>query len=115
MFCQKCGKELPDGSVACNYCGAALSPSVDTLPSTDTKRAEVLKAKIATKQQQIESIGHWGPGILVVVGFLLCLTIYGIIIGVILIGIGIWWSNSRVNEVNRLRSEIKELEVELEP
>lgn len=26
MFCQKCGKEIPDGSVACNFCGASVIP-----------------------------------------------------------------------------------------
>jgi len=27
MFCQKCGKELPDGSIACNFCGEKTVPS----------------------------------------------------------------------------------------
>ena len=28
MFCQKCGKEIPDGSVACNFCGEKITPPV---------------------------------------------------------------------------------------
>lgn len=26
MFCQKCGKEIADGSVACNFCGTPTTP-----------------------------------------------------------------------------------------
>ena len=30
MFCQKCGKENPDGAAFCNSCGAPLIPIVAT-------------------------------------------------------------------------------------
>lgn len=31
MFCQKCGKEIPDGSVACNFCGEAIKQSPEPI------------------------------------------------------------------------------------
>ncbi len=31
MFCNKCGKEIPDGSVFCNFCGTAVPVSVQQL------------------------------------------------------------------------------------
>lgn len=29
MFCNKCGKQLTDGSVYCNYCGSKLGEGTD--------------------------------------------------------------------------------------
>ena len=48
-------------------------------------------------------------------GILICLSIVGIILGLIFIGFGIWWSSSRENEKKRLQNEIRELELELNP
>nr|WP_317358569.1 zinc-ribbon domain-containing protein [uncultured Tyzzerella sp.] len=30
MFCQNCGKELPDNCIACQNCGAQINNVVDT-------------------------------------------------------------------------------------
>nr|WP_321349816.1 zinc-ribbon domain-containing protein [uncultured Methanoregula sp.] len=109
MFCQKCGAENPDGGKFCNSCGAALVEL-----SGNSKHNEVILAKIATKEQQIKDISQVGPAILIVFGILVCITIVGIVLGLILIGIGIWWSTSRDNEGKKLKNEIKELKAEME-
>jgi hypothetical protein len=80
-----------------------------------SREVRVIHAKIATKRQQIEDISQTGPTLVVILGALVCLTIVGILLGLIIVGIGVWWSVSRTNEEKKLRNEIKELEAELEP
>lgn len=117
MFCLKCGKEIPDGSVACNYCGTIFASVPGTAATNNSKHNDVIKAKIATKEDQIDRISYWGPGIVIFIGIVIGLLLFGvtgIIIGLILIGVGIWWASNRENEKRKLENEIKELEVELE-
>lgn len=39
MFCGKCGKEVPDGAVACPACGAPTGAPTDTAPTPPPQRA----------------------------------------------------------------------------
>jgi hypothetical protein len=113
--CPACGKEH-QAADACPWCGAKVEkPAVPDIPATapDTKENRVIRAKIATKQQQIKDISQIGPIILCIIG-LPCLLLY-IIPGLIVIGAAVWWSSSRENEKKKLQNEIKELEAELEP
>ncbi|MEN6395956.1 MAG: hypothetical protein ABFC78_05680 [Methanoregula sp.] len=91
--------------------------SEDTIPP-ESKEVRVLKAKIKTRKDQAADISFTGPAILIVLGVLICLflllNLWAFIIGLILIGIGIVWWNSRSSEEKRLKNEIRELEVELE-
>lgn len=91
--------------------------SDDTIPP-EPKEVRVLKAKIKTRKDQISDISFTGPGLIVTLGVLICVFSFflpfGFIIGIILIGIGIVWWNSRASEEKRLKNEIKELEAELE-
>ncbi len=32
MYCRKCGKEIPDESIVCNYCGESLGQITRTVP-----------------------------------------------------------------------------------
>jgi len=110
MFCQKCGKENPDGATFCNSCGVSMQAAG---PSAKDQHNEVIRAKIQTKKDEIARISYWGPGLVICLGILFCLTIIGIIPGLIVIGFGVWWNYSRENEGKKLESEIKELETEL--
>lgn len=73
-------------------------------------RAGVIDAKINTRKEQINSIGHLGPLLLGILG-IFGLALY-IVPGIILLGLAYWWSMSRENERVRLENEIKELEAE---
>jgi len=42
MFCNKCGKKIPDDSTFCNYCGAEISASVHQ-PSPETEEEQPVK------------------------------------------------------------------------
>lgn len=89
----------------------------DTIPP-ESKEVRVLKAKIKTRKDQVDDISFTGPGLQITFGILICLFSiflpFGIIFGLILIGIAIVWWNSRAAEEKRLRNEIRELEAELE-
>jgi uncharacterized membrane protein YvbJ len=118
IVCKSCGNQTEPGDVYCKKCTAGIPvelrvPAKSPVP-TISKHNTIIMAKIATKKQQINDISQVGPVILVILGILFCLTIFGIILGLIFIGVAIWWSSSRENEKNKLQSEIKELEVELE-
>jgi uncharacterized protein (DUF2062 family) len=91
-----------------------LPPTTSQPLPTTVKHNEVINAKIATKEQQIADISQLGPAVVIIFGILVCLTIVGIILGLIIIGAGIWWSQSRENEKTKLKNEIIELETELE-
>lgn len=74
---------------------------------------EVIRAKIKIRQDELKKISQNGPSILGIVGVLLFFTIIGIIPGIILIIIAIWWSGSLDNEKKKLESEIRDFEAEL--
>ncbi len=38
MFCIKCGKELPDGSIFCSACGTRLAEAESAAPATPTTK-----------------------------------------------------------------------------
>lgn len=47
MFCGKCGKEVPDGAVACPACGAPTGAPTDTAPTPpQPPKAPVSKGKV---------------------------------------------------------------------
>lgn len=48
MFCGKCGKELPDGAVACPACGAPTGAPTDAAPTPPPQppKAPVSKGKV---------------------------------------------------------------------
>lgn len=88
----------------------------DTVP--ESKEVRVLKAKIETKQEMVRAIGWVGPVIPVVAGLLICIifffSLYIFLAGLVVLGIGIWWTKKRGDERMRLLYEIKELEAELQ-
>ena len=48
MFCGKCGKEVPDGAVACPACGAPTGAPTDTAPTPPPQSAPTpLKAPVS--------------------------------------------------------------------
>jgi uncharacterized Zn finger protein (UPF0148 family) len=116
-ICPACGKPHYAADV-CPWCGAKVEKPAGEEPaetSTESKANRVIRAKIATKKQQVEDISQTGPFLVVCLGILVCITIVGILLGLIIIGLGIWWGVSRDNEEKKLKNEIKELEIELEP
>ena len=114
--CPSCGK-VHQSPVACPWCGAAVLSGSSTeekiTAPPDTKENKVIRAKIKTRRDQADAISQTGPILLFLFGAVVCITIIGILLGIILVGISIIWSNSRENEKKRLENEIKELEAEL--
>ena len=39
MYCRNCGKELPDGSVACNFCGETFGQATRSMPQQEQQSA----------------------------------------------------------------------------
>lgn len=37
MYCQKCGKQIDEGSVFCQHCGAQIGNSVSVIFLTETQ------------------------------------------------------------------------------
>jgi uncharacterized membrane protein YvbJ len=115
MFCQKCGAENKNESTFCNSCGADLRLTPD--PVIKNKHNEIISAKIATKRLEINNITLMGPALVCIIGIVFCLLLFGItgvIIGGILIFLSFWWGLKRDDEKRKLKSQIKELEAELE-
>ena len=38
MFCQKCGKEIPNDSKVCPYCGVRLADSIQPKPNAKPEK-----------------------------------------------------------------------------
>ena len=79
---------------------------------------KVIQAKINTKRDQIRGISQAGPILICLIGLLfLFLGVLAnfliLIVGLILLGIAIWWSSDRENEKKKLVNEIKELQAEI--
>lgn len=115
--CPSCGK-THEAAERCPYCNADVPVLKAPELAPESKEVRVLKAKIKTKKDQIADMSQTGPYALIIIGILvLVFSIFmflGFILGAILVGVGIWWSNTRTNEERRLRNEIAELEAELE-
>lgn len=120
ILCKACGNPIQPGEKYCSKC-FVLAPAPTETPKewapapifADTKENRIIRAKIATKNEEMDNISNLGPILVGVLGFLFCITIIGIIPGLIIIGFAIWWNSSRNNEMRKLKSEIKELEAEL--
>jgi uncharacterized Zn finger protein (UPF0148 family) len=129
--CISCGTMIPFGEIFCPNC-LVRSPWADIekpemkeldmekkpeKPVAKTKHNEIILAKIATKKREMEdtTVGsNLGPILVGIVGVCFCLSIIGIPIGLIIIGIAYWWHSKRTTQWNKLKNEIKELEVEIE-
>lgn len=83
-----------------------------------TKHNAIIKAKIDTKQDSVDSISQIGPTLVMIFGVLVCivglLTVIGVIVGLIILGAGWWWSDARSKEKIKLLGEIEELEAEMD-
>lgn len=77
----------------------------------DPRENRVIRAKMNTKQDEIKTCGQLAPILLVAVGFVSMLWYW--VAGIILIIVGVLWSNSRENQYKKLKNEIKELEAQL--
>ncbi|MGN0585298.1 MAG: zinc-ribbon domain-containing protein [Ruminococcus sp.] len=56
MYCNSCGKKLPDGSVFCNFCGAKLNAasndeSINKNNDSDSKSNGRIKEKLASGRE----------------------------------------------------------------
>ena len=117
VVCQFCGNLIKPGDIYCSKCQKNIPASMRLAPTiqsvTTTKHNEIIKAKISTKQQEKGSLSQTGPAVVAIVGVICCLLIIGIIIGIPLIAIAIWWSYDRAAKATKLENEIRELELEL--
>jgi uncharacterized membrane protein YvbJ len=73
MFCQKCGKEIPDGSVACNFCGAPLV----VIAVEPEKSKEITLTQVAEGAIVFAILGLFVGGIAgvifgFIIGFIIC-------------------------------------------
>lgn len=76
MFCQSCGKQIPDGSVFCHHCGSALpGPGAATTPSAATAGIPAAAAPAALYA------GFW----LRFVAILIDSILFGMVIGVVVV------------------------------
>jgi uncharacterized membrane protein YvbJ len=113
MFCQKCGKELPVGSVACNFCGAstiAVTPSRNVNNPSDTAK---LKDKYENAKAEYDKANTMGwPVLLVFFGIILFFLNF--VLGLIVSFAGIIWAGMRIASRGHLYQKMKDAERELE-
>jgi uncharacterized membrane protein YvbJ len=114
-FCVTCGESVITGTRICPKCeGTRFSNEKPIIiPIENTKENRVIQAKIATKNEEINNISQTGPVLVFIIGFICCLLIIGIFVGIPLILFAIWWNTTRANEKTKLQNEVKELEAEL--
>jgi len=125
--CKACGRPIvKDHEDKCVWCDAPLVKAPVPDPVPDTKENRIIRAKIATKKQQVDDIGQTGPVLTGLLGaFIFVIAIMPLegfhtlwdcaIVGLVICGIAVWWYNHRENMRRILSNEINELEVELEP
>jgi TM2 domain-containing membrane protein YozV len=78
MFCPNCGKQIPDGSKFCPYCGVKLAlegESEETqvqgvLSEEERKKKAYEEELIRAKAQQTARVGTRSPGLAAVLSFL---------------------------------------------
>ena len=87
----------------------------------ESKANKVIKVKIQSRKDEIESIGYGLPVITIGIGILIFIfgmfiigTIPGWIVGTLLVIAGGWWYSSKNTREKQLQREIKELEAELD-
>jgi hypothetical protein len=104
-FCKNCSIGLLEEQIILKNLPVKPDPNL-------SKPDRIIKAKIATKQEEIKNISFIGPLIIGLLGIPALL--FYIIPGLILFGFAFWWGSRRNNRKKKLSSEIKELEAELE-
>jgi TM2 domain-containing membrane protein YozV len=76
MFCPNCGKEIPDGSKFCPYCGASLEGKPGetqvqgVLSEEERKKKAYEEELIRAKARQAARVGARSPGLAAVLSFL---------------------------------------------
>jgi serine/threonine-protein kinase len=65
MFCSRCGKEVPDGALACPACGAAVRSTtpVQALAAGDVREADLLREAIGAEYELLDELGRGGMAI----------------------------------------------------
>lgn len=71
MFCTKCGKEIPDRSKFCSYCGATLGTSRQSAPFESPKAPKAPKAPKPPKPKKPKSTNLLRP----IVALILCVLV----------------------------------------
>jgi len=78
VFCPNCGKQIPDGSKFCPYCGAKLALEGESnetqaqgvLSEEEQKKKAYEEELIKAKAQQAAKVGSKSPGLAAVLSFL---------------------------------------------
>jgi TM2 domain-containing membrane protein YozV len=76
MFCPNCGRQIPDGSKFCPYCGASLegesgvSQIQGVLSEEERKKKAYEEELIRAKARQAAKVGTKSPGLAAVLSFL---------------------------------------------
>jgi len=76
MFCPKCGKEVPDGSKFCPYCGTSLegkpdkSQTQNVLTEEERKKRAYKEELLRTEARRAVRVGIKSPSIAAVLSFL---------------------------------------------
>ena len=88
---------------------AADVEKINAGQDTDEHKARVIQAKIKVKEVEYENNNTWIPTILIIIGLVGLIWIYGII----LIIIGVFWSWHCTSARTKAIAEIDELETQL--
>jgi|HubBroStandDraft_6_1064221.scaffolds.fasta_scaffold23464_3 hypothetical protein len=126
-FCSSCGANIPSGSGFCNSCGQSVTPQATTTSAAAAQPARIAEqaffksddvlvtntrlvkgnetfamSGVTSVRAHTEVPSKKGPIIVMVVGVLVLLgslraSLGGALVGVALIGLGIWWFRSIKN------------------